>query len=49
MDEYSGTAVPYTRAVGDVADKINLTPVALMEGGALAKAFFLAEPTNTSV
>ncbi|KAK9201563.1 hypothetical protein WN944_016768 [Citrus x changshan-huyou] len=49
VDEYSGTAVPYTRAVGDVADKINLTPVALMEGGALAKAFFLAEPTNTSV
>ncbi|KAH9724575.1 glutathione reductase [Citrus sinensis] len=46
VDEYSGTAVPSIWAVGDVTDRINLTPVALMEGGALAKTLFQAEPTK---
>ena len=33
-------------AVGDVTDRINLTPVALMEGGAFAKTIFGDEPTK---
>ena len=37
VDEYSRTSVPSIYAVGDVTDRINLTPVALMEGMALAK------------
>ncbi|KDP21363.1 hypothetical protein JCGZ_21834 [Jatropha curcas] len=46
VDEYSCTSVPSIWAVGDVTDRVNLTPVALMEGGALAKTLFLNEPTK---
>lgn len=46
VDEYSRTSVPSIWAVGDVTDRINLTPVALMEGGALAKTLFVNEPTK---
>ncbi|KAL1212545.1 Glutathione reductase [Cardamine amara subsp. amara] len=46
VDEYSQTSVPSIWAVGDVTDRINLTPVALMEGGALAKTLFQNEPTK---
>ncbi|KAL3717401.1 hypothetical protein ACJRO7_008911 [Eucalyptus globulus] len=46
VDEFSRTSVPSIWAVGDVTDRINLTPVALMEGGALAKTIFLNEPTK---
>ncbi|KAK1560123.1 hypothetical protein Q3G72_022433 [Acer saccharum] len=46
VDEYSRTSVPSIWAVGDVTDRINLTPVALMEGGALAKTLFHDEPTK---
>ncbi|XVF71923.1 hypothetical protein PTKIN_Ptkin12aG0079000 [Pterospermum kingtungense] len=46
VDEYSRTTVPSIWAVGDVTDRINLTPVALMEGGALAKMLFQNEPTK---
>lgn len=46
MDEYSRTSVPSIWAVGDVTDRMNLTPVALMEGGALAKTLFADEPTK---
>ncbi|KAL4558716.1 hypothetical protein LXL04_036917 [Taraxacum kok-saghyz] len=46
VDEYSRTSVPSIWAVGDVTDRINLTPVALMEGGALAKTIFANEPTK---
>lgn len=48
VDEYSRTSVPSIWAVGDVTDRINLTPVALMEGGALAKTIFQNEPTKPS-
>ncbi|KAL6007337.1 hypothetical protein ACLOJK_032834 [Asimina triloba] len=44
VDEYSRTSVDSIWAVGDVTDRINLTPVALMEGGALAKTVFGNEP-----
>lgn len=37
VDEYSRTNVPGIWAIGDVTDRVNLTPVALMEGGAFAK------------
>ncbi|KAG6438264.1 hypothetical protein SASPL_103201 [Salvia splendens] len=46
VDEFSRTSVPSIWAVGDVTDRINLTPVALMEGGALAKTLFANEPTK---
>lgn len=46
VDEYSRTSVPTIWAVGDVTDRLNLTPVALMEGGALAKTLFANEPTK---
>ncbi|KAK9982946.1 hypothetical protein SO802_032471 [Lithocarpus litseifolius] len=46
VDEYSRTSVPSIWAVGDATDRVNLTPVALMEGGALAKTLFQNEPTK---
>ncbi|PON95025.1 Glutathione-disulfide reductase [Trema orientale] len=46
VDEYSRTSVPSIWAVGDVTDRLNLTPVALMEGGALAKTLFQNVPTK---
>ncbi|KAD6120104.1 hypothetical protein E3N88_11375 [Mikania micrantha] len=46
VDEYSRSSVPSIWAVGDVTDRMNLTPVALMEGGALAKTLFANEPTK---
>ncbi|GAB4841676.1 hypothetical protein Ancab_022398 [Ancistrocladus abbreviatus] len=46
VDEYSRISVPSIWAVGDVADRLNLTPVALMEGEALAKTLFGNEPTE---
>ncbi|CAK9143787.1 unnamed protein product [Ilex paraguariensis] len=46
VDEYSRTSAPSIWAVGDVTDRVNLTPVALMEGVALAKTLFANEPTK---
>lgn len=46
VDEYSRTSVDNIWAVGDVTDRINLTPVALMEGMAFAKTAFRDEPTK---
>ncbi|XP_021898067.1 glutathione reductase, chloroplastic [Carica papaya] len=46
VDEFSRTSVPSIWAVGDVTDRLNLTPVALMEGGALAKTLFQNEATK---
>lgn len=46
VDDYSRSSVPSIWAVGDVTDRLNLTPVALMEGGALAKTIFANEPTK---
>ncbi len=40
VDEYSRTSVENIFAVGDVTDRINLTPVALMEGHAFADTQF---------
>lgn len=45
VDEYSQTGVPSIFAVGDVTDRVNLTPVAIREGMAFVKTVFGAEPT----
>lgn len=46
VDQYSRTSVDSIWSVGDVTDRINLTPVALMEGVAFAKTVFGGEPTK---
>ncbi|GAQ84951.1 Glutathione reductase [Klebsormidium nitens] len=45
VDEYSKSSVDNIYAVGDVTNRIALTPVALMEGHAVAKTLFNNEPT----
>ncbi|QYZ70267.1 glutathione-disulfide reductase [Neotabrizicola shimadae] len=45
VDAYSQTAVPSIFAVGDVTDRINLTPVAIREGHAFADTVFRGVPT----
>jgi glutathione reductase (NADPH) len=40
VDKFSRTNVPHIYAVGDVTDRLNLTPVALMEGMAFAATVF---------
>ncbi len=46
VDDYSQTAVPSIYAVGDVTDRINLTPVAIREGHAFADTVFRGIPTT---
>ncbi|CAL8999387.1 unnamed protein product [Prunus brigantina] len=46
IDEFSSTSIPSIWDVGDVSPRLNLTPIALMEGGALAKTLFLNDPTK---
>jgi glutathione reductase (NADPH) len=46
VDEYSQTSTPNIYAVGDVTDRVNLTPVALAEGMAVAKTLFDGSPTK---
>ncbi len=45
VDEYSRTNVPSIWAVGDVTNRINLTPVAIREGQAFAQTEFQDKPT----
>lgn len=44
VDEYSASPVPHIYAVGDVTDRVALTPVALMEGHAFADTVFGERP-----
>ena len=44
VDGYSQTAVPSIYAVGDVTDRIALTPVAIREGHAFADTVFKGQP-----
>ncbi|GMH31223.1 hypothetical protein Nepgr_033066 [Nepenthes gracilis] len=44
VDEYSRTNIPSIWAIGDVTNRMNLTPVALMEGTCFAKTVFGGEP-----
>jgi glutathione reductase (NADPH) len=45
VDRYSKSSVDSIHAIGDVTNRINLTPVATAEGMALAKTLFRGEPT----
>ncbi|AXI47394.1 glutathione-disulfide reductase [Sulfitobacter sp. SK012] len=45
VDEYSQSAVPSIYAIGDVTDRVNLTPVAIREAMAFTKTVFGGEPT----
>ena len=45
-DETRRTSVPNIYAVGDVTDRINLTPVAIREGHAFADTVFGGKPTE---
>lgn len=46
VDGWSQTAVPSIFAVGDVTDRVNLTPVAIREGHAFADTVFRGVPTR---
>jgi glutathione reductase (NADPH) len=46
VDGFSRTSVPHIYAVGDVTDRINLTPVAIREGHAFADSVFGNKPTR---
>ncbi|MEQ5870292.1 glutathione-disulfide reductase [Sagittula sp. NFXS13] len=45
VDEYSQTGVPSVYAIGDVTDRVNLTPVAIREGMAFVNTVFHGNPT----
>ncbi len=46
VDEWSQTSVPSIYAVGDVTNRLNLTPVAIAEARALAETLFNDNPTK---
>ena len=45
VDAYGASSVPSIHAVGDVTHRVNLTPVAVREGHALADTLFGGRPT----
>ncbi|EPX80039.1 glutathione-disulfide reductase [Litoreibacter arenae] len=45
VDEYSQTGQPSIYAIGDVTDRVNLTPVAIREGMAFVETVFNGNPT----
>jgi len=48
VDAQSQTTVPGIYAVGDVTDRVNLTPVAIREGHAFADSLYGGKPWTTS-
>ncbi len=46
VDEFGRTSVASIHAIGDVTDRINLTPVAIHEGMCLARTLFDGQPTS---
>tara|TARA_B100000686_G_scaffold324935_1_gene381109 strand:+ start:358 stop:1731 length:1374 start_codon:yes stop_codon:yes gene_type:complete len=44
VDEWSRTSIPNIYAIGDCTDRINLTPVAIAEGRALADSLYNDDP-----
>jgi glutathione reductase (NADPH) len=46
VDEFSRTSAPNIYAIGDVTDRINLTPVAIREGHAFADTVFGGKPVK---
>lgn len=49
VDDELRTTVPHIYAMGDVTDRVNLTPVATAEGHALADTLFGGKPRNVSL
>ena len=49
MDAGLRTSVPHIYAMGDVTDRVNLTPVATAEGHALADTLFGGRPRTVSL
>jgi len=48
VDDYGQTSVPGIHAVGDVTDRVQLTPVAIREGHAFADSVFGGKPRTTA-
>ena len=46
VDPLSQTSVPHIHAIGDVTNRVNLTPVAIREGHAFADTVFGGKPTG---
>lgn len=46
VDDYSQTGVPSVYAIGDVTDRVNLTPVAIREAMAFVETVFKGNPTS---
>ena len=46
VDEYSQTSVPSIYAIGDVTNRVNLTPVAIREGAAFSDTVFGGKPNT---
>ena len=46
VDDYSKTTADNIYAIGDVTNRVELTPVALMEGMALARTLYANQPTS---
>jgi glutathione reductase (NADPH) len=46
VDEYSQTGVPSVFAIGDVTDRVNLTPVAIRDAMAFVETVFKGNPTS---
>ncbi|MFW8594629.1 glutathione-disulfide reductase [Cribrihabitans neustonicus] len=46
VDEYSQTSVPSVYAIGDVTDRVQLTPVAIREAMAFVETVFKGNPTK---
>ena len=49
MDQHLRTSQPHIYAMGDVTDRLNLTPVATAEGHALADTLFGKNPRDISL
>ena len=49
VDDFSRTSVPNIYAVGDVTDRVNLTPVAIREGHAFADTVFGKQADRRSI
>ncbi|MCL4105286.1 UNVERIFIED_CONTAM: hypothetical protein GTU68_055417 [Idotea baltica] len=45
VDDFSQTSVPSIYAIGDVTNRVNLTPVAIREGMAFVETVFKSNPT----
>ncbi|NSX55042.1 FAD-dependent oxidoreductase [Parasulfitobacter algicola] len=46
VDDYSQTAIPSIYAIGDVTNRVQLTPVAIREGMAFVETVFKGNPTK---